>query len=285
MKRRGKLVSITMILSGSSILLLSALAYGRELSVEFLLDPDIRTIDLAAPQQVTIIARPSNDDVTFRWKLDGVGALDGNEGDAGQIYLPPQDIQGDMAQAIISVAVTDKQGNTAKTSVTFTLKQPPTPTPTPTPSPTPTPTATPTLTPTAAPSRTPTPTAIPTPTPRPIPTEVPEPTVTPKKTPKITPTKTPTLVMTPDVPIDMRLNAIKSRLAPLIERYKQLKMEEEDGKALGKEMVTVLTELVATLKELENAYVHSERADMLEKVPGVRQTREKFADELSRREK
>ncbi len=289
MKRRGKLISITMILLGSSILLFSALAFGEELSVEFLLDPDIRTIDLAAPQQVTIIARPSKDDVTFDWQLNGIGTLQGNEGDGGQIYLPPQEMQGDMAQTIISVVVTDKQGHTAKASVTFTLKQPPTPTETPSPTPTPTATLTPTptaepsptLTPTAIPTLTPTPTA--TPSPKPIPIEVPKPTVAPMKTPKIAPTKTPKPTATPDVPIERRLNAIQSRLAPLIERYKQLKIEDEEGKAVGKEMVTVLTELVATLKELEDAYVHSERAEMLEKVPGVRQVREKFADELSRR--
>ena len=269
MKRRGELVSITMILIGSSILLLSALAYGTELSVEFLLDPDIRTIDLAAPQSVTIIARPSKDDVTFRWQHDGIGKLEGNEGDAGQIYLPPQKISGEMAQATISVTVTDKQGNTAKTSVTFTLKTPPVPTPTPTKTPTPIATAAPTATP----------------SPTPIATEVPKPTVAPTKTPKITPTKTPKPTATPVVPIEVRLNAIQSRLAPLIKRYEQLKIEEEKGNAIEKDLINVLTELVATLKELEDAYVHSERPEMLEKIPRARQIRETFADELSRRKK
>ena len=83
----------------------------------------------------------------------------------------------------------------------------------------------------------------------------------------------------------MRLDGIKSRLASSVERYKQLKIQEEEGNAVGKEIVRVLTDLVATLKELEGVYVHSERADMLEKVPGVRQAREKFADELARRKK
>ena len=288
MKRRGHvkyIISITAILIGSYLALSGALAFGEELSVEFLLDPDIRTIDLAAPQQVAISARPSKDNVTYRWKLDGVGSLAGNADDAGQIYLPPQEMQGDMTQAIISVVVTDKQGNTAKASVTFTLKQPqpPTPTATPTPMPTATPSPTPTPTETPAPIATAAPTATPSPTP--TATAVPKPTVAPMKTPKIAPTKTPKPTATPDMPIEVRLNAIQSRLAPLIERYKQLKIEEEEGKSVEKKMVTVLTELVATLKELEDAYVHSERAEMLEKVPGVRQVREKFTDELSRRKK
>lgn len=281
MKIRGVVKSMIAMIIG--VCCIASNTFGEELSVEFLLDPDIRTIDLAAPQQVTIIARPSKDDVTFDWQHDGIGKLEGNEGDAGQIYLPPQEIQGDMAQTIISVVVTDKQGHTAKASVTFTLKQ----TPTPTPSPASTPTATPTLTPTAMPSPTPTPTAIPTltPTATPTPTEVPKPTVTPTKTPKITPTKTPKPTATPDVPIEERLNTIGARFASLIKHYEQLKKEEEEGNAVGKDMVNVLTELVATLKEIEDMYVRSERAEMLEKIPNVRRIREQFANELSRRKK
>ena len=121
MKIRGVVKSILVMLIGGCCI--ASNTFGEELSVKFLLDPDIHTIDLDAPQQVTIIARPSRDDVTFRWKMDGVGSLDGNAGDAGQIYLPPQDMQGDMTQATISVVVADKQGNTATMSVTLTLKK------------------------------------------------------------------------------------------------------------------------------------------------------------------
>ena len=122
MKIRGVVKSILVMLIGGCCI--ASNTFGEELRVvEFLFDPDIRTIDLAAPQPVTIIAHPSKDDVTYRWKLDGVGSLAGNAGDAGQIYLPPQDMQGDMTQATISVVVADKQGNTATMSVTLTLKK------------------------------------------------------------------------------------------------------------------------------------------------------------------
>ncbi|GAK50388.1 probable ATP-dependent RNA helicase DDX59-like [Candidatus Moduliflexus flocculans] len=277
MKVRGVVISITAAIIG--LCCIAPSIFGEELSVEFLLDPDIRTIDLVAPQQVTIVARPSKDDVTYRWQLNGLGELQGNEGDAGQIYLPPHNMEGDMTQAIISVVVTDKLGNTAKASVTFTLKQPQMPTPTATPTETPAPTATAT----EIPEPTATPTVMPSPTA--TVTNIPKPTAPPTKIPTIRPTNIPKPTATPDLPIEERLNAIGARLAQLIKRYEQLKKEEEKGNAVGKDVVNVLTELVATLKEIEDVYVRSERTEMLEKIPDVRRIREQFANELSRRKK
>ena len=127
MKKHG---AIAVIIVGVGMALSGARAFAETLSVELLVDPKNPVIDLAAPQEVAIVARPiGNDAVTYRWKLEGVGKLGGGEEDAGRLYLPPQDIEGDVMQTTISVVVTDQNGNNARASVTFTLKRTPTPTP------------------------------------------------------------------------------------------------------------------------------------------------------------
>ena len=128
MKKYG---AIAVIIVGVGMALAGARAFAETLSVELLVDPKNPVIDLAAPQEVAIVARPiGNDAVTYRWKLEGVGKLGGGEGDAGRLYLPPQDIEGDVMQTTISVVVTDQDGRNATASVTFTLKRTPTPVPT-----------------------------------------------------------------------------------------------------------------------------------------------------------
>lgn len=189
MKRRENIKLMQAVMVGVCMALSSAFAFADVLSVELLLDPNNPVIDLAAPGAVTIIARPSREDVTFHWKHDGIGRLDGGEGDPGRQYIPPQDIKGDMTQTTISVTVTDKDGKSATASVTFTLKKTPPATPTPTAIPTDTPTPMPTATPTEIPTATPTET--PTLTPTATPTEIPAQTATPTPAPTATPTEPP----------------------------------------------------------------------------------------------
>ena len=124
-----KYSAIAVIIVGVGMALSGARAFAENLSVELLLDPKNPVIDMAAPEPVTIIARPSQDSVTFRWTHDGVGTLLGEKDAAGVQYAPPQDMKGDVMQTTVSVTVTDRDGNNARASVTFTLQKTPTPTP------------------------------------------------------------------------------------------------------------------------------------------------------------
>ena len=133
MKRRKHCLFINALI-GCWWFFASAFACGAGLRVELLLDPKNPVIDLAAPQEVAIVARTiGNDAVTYRWKLEGVGKLGGGEGDAGRLYIPPQAIKGDVMQTTISVTVTDSDGKNATASAIITLKKPPAATPTPPP--------------------------------------------------------------------------------------------------------------------------------------------------------
>lgn len=111
-----------------------------QLSVTLEIDPAIRVITLdAVPQEVLIIAKPSQEQVYFAWQLDGPGELKGDVTDPGIFYIPPHEISDAAKQVEISVKVTDGTGTEKVEKIIFTLMNPtPTPSPTP-PAPTPTP--------------------------------------------------------------------------------------------------------------------------------------------------
>ncbi len=110
-----------------------------QLAVTLETDPDIQVITLdAAPQEILIIARSTQEQVEFTWQLDGPGQLQGDLTSPGIVYIPPDAIEEPATQVEISVKVTDETGAEKVEKVIFTLMLP-TPTPTPIP-PTPTPT-------------------------------------------------------------------------------------------------------------------------------------------------
>jgi hypothetical protein len=177
-----------------NILVMCAPVFAQPV-VTLVLDPDVRTITIGEKaQEIAIIARTDKQNVQFAWSVKGPGTLAGDTTSPGILYLPPTRIEGQQAQATVTVKVTDDQGKTTMHQVTFTLVSTALPTPTPTLIPTPTPAPrqnpTPTPTPTSAgkqkdekrldeilsgqtqqptptPTLTPTPTFTPTPTPKP----------------------------------------------------------------------------------------------------------------------
>ena len=72
---------------------------------------------------------------TFQWNVKGVGSLD-EPTEQTLFYTPPSTIEGTSKQAIISVTVTEADGNEASDSVTLTIVRGDSPVPTPEPTPT-----------------------------------------------------------------------------------------------------------------------------------------------------
>ena len=72
---------------------------------------------------------------TFQWNVKGVGSLD-EPTEQTLFYTPPSTIDGNSKQAIISVTVTEADGNEASDSVTLTIVRGDSPVPTPEPTPT-----------------------------------------------------------------------------------------------------------------------------------------------------
>ena len=102
---------------------------GAQPRVELEIDPDIRTIALDAPKEISIVAYTSPQDVQYAWSLKGPGELLGEATSPGRLYAPPASLR-ETATALITVTVTDAQGKQTTATVTFTLVVPPaTPTP------------------------------------------------------------------------------------------------------------------------------------------------------------
>lgn len=104
--------------------------------IELSIDPDIREILIEQPEEIALIAE-AGQEAHYRWSLDGPGELQGELTGPGVIYIPPEELGDVVAEATVSVTVTDDTGQTNTKSVTFTLIGPVPSTPTSTPSPPP----------------------------------------------------------------------------------------------------------------------------------------------------
>ena len=70
---------------------------------------------------ISIVAEVTGTKLTFLWRLVGVGRLEGEGDGEAVLYVPPENIEGDLAKAIISVKVEDYRGEEVTKSVTFRI--------------------------------------------------------------------------------------------------------------------------------------------------------------------
>ena len=90
-------------------------------TVELLKVPDIETLYIGSTsQKILLTARVKGEISEFKWKLEGPGELEENKR-AIVSYIPPDRIEGDSAEVVITVTVTDDSGEKATDSVVFTL--------------------------------------------------------------------------------------------------------------------------------------------------------------------
>lgn len=112
-------------------------------NIKLIANPNKTEIQVGA-KPIALTAQASGTELKFLWKLvtPGIGELKGKVTDSAIFYVPPQKINEDVEQTIVSVTVTDKSGEEATDSIVFIISKIPTiPTPTPTPThPAPTPT-------------------------------------------------------------------------------------------------------------------------------------------------
>ncbi len=76
------------------------------------------------PQEVILIARTSDQSVTFAWWLDGPGKLKGNPAHPGLLYVLTDSINRSSQKVTMTVTVTDEKGDTASASISFLLVLP-----------------------------------------------------------------------------------------------------------------------------------------------------------------
>ena len=125
-----------MVVSGLSVGMMSGAAAACSVNIEVTGETTVP----AGAEPLALGAKTSDcKKTTFQWNVKGVGSLD-EPTEQTLFYTPPSTIEGNKKQAIISVTVTEADGNEASDSVTLTIVRgdiPPNPTPEPTVSSTP----------------------------------------------------------------------------------------------------------------------------------------------------
>ena len=122
-----------MVVSGLSVGMMNGAAQACSVNIEVTGETTVP----AGAEPLALGAKTSDcKKTTFQWNVRGVGSLD-EPTEQTLFYTPPSTIEGNKKQAIISVTVTEADGNEARDSVTVTIvgggEIPPTPTPEPTP--------------------------------------------------------------------------------------------------------------------------------------------------------
>lgn len=95
-------------------------------AVKIITYPQTNTIDIfqnsePSPKKVIITTETDGQGLTFEWKLNGSGKLEGDLGNPGVAYIPSENITSPVEQAVITVEVTDKEGKKANDSIMFIL--------------------------------------------------------------------------------------------------------------------------------------------------------------------
>ena len=112
-------------------LLLTCKQAAAQPKVDLLVEPARQIIFIGAERkEIQLIARVEQQGLQFAWALDGPGTLAGDATSMGIFYLPPETVATPSARAIMTVSVTNEQGETAAASITFEL-MPATPAPPP----------------------------------------------------------------------------------------------------------------------------------------------------------
>lgn len=105
-------------------------------SIRLIANPNTTEIRVGS-DPIAITAKVAGKNLQYAWKLFGPGKIEG-QGSA-IFYIPPETIEGNLTEAMLTVSVTDTDGLVDMESVTFRIMSnnitPPSPTPTPTPVP------------------------------------------------------------------------------------------------------------------------------------------------------
>ncbi len=95
-------------------------------TVKIRIEPYIQKIDIGSETgEIKIEAGAKKSDLQFNWNLNGPGKLIGDKKSPAIFYIPPNSIDGQTAQATISVTVKNKEGEETTEHVIFTLIAPP----------------------------------------------------------------------------------------------------------------------------------------------------------------
>jgi len=137
LKKYQTILMVFIIISISIILLIGSESYAQP-KVKLVVNPDRVDIPVGS-RKIVLTAKASGTGLKFEWELLGPGEFDGETDRSAIFYKPPEQVEGELEQAVIMIMVTDENGDQTTESVTFKIipKNDSTPTPTLEPSSTP----------------------------------------------------------------------------------------------------------------------------------------------------
>lgn len=101
------------------MMLLAQASHAVSPTVKIVVNPSKTTI-YAGTEALVLTAQTSGEDLTYRWTLQGPGKLD-NTNLPAVFYFVPETIDGESAQAVITVTVSDKSAQEVTESMTFQI--------------------------------------------------------------------------------------------------------------------------------------------------------------------
>lgn len=121
MFRKSLKFSIAIVLIVSHITLVFGTGYAAAPTVKLIVNPNKTDVDLGS-EPIALTAKASGSNLTYTWELQGPGKIEG-EGSA-VFYKLPDTIDGESAQALVTVTVTDATGQETTETVTFNILAP-----------------------------------------------------------------------------------------------------------------------------------------------------------------
>lgn len=110
-------VSIAVLLSVLHVLVVCGEGYAAP-TVKLIVSPNKTDVYLGS-DSIVLTAKASGTNLTYQWSLQGPGEIEG-EG-AAVFYKLPKTIEGESAQAVVTVTVTDEKGEETTDSFTFNI--------------------------------------------------------------------------------------------------------------------------------------------------------------------
>lgn len=106
------------------MLLMLVITYAEPPDVKLITSPlNIHTIDIGTDtDQITVIARVDREGIQFKWSIDGPGRIEEDSLPRKIFYSPPERLDRESVDVVITVIVTDDRRETATASITFTLR-------------------------------------------------------------------------------------------------------------------------------------------------------------------
>lgn len=88
------------------------------------IDPDIRTMQLEHPVEISFYVQDSEKFTEFRWEHEGPGRIEGDPSEFAILYVPPETVSEQAGKVVITLTATNRDGEKITQRIAFELSTP-----------------------------------------------------------------------------------------------------------------------------------------------------------------